>query len=299
VKKTVTFFEVVDENDQPFAAEDWQVNLRQLRDRQNDHGVVDLRHEIGGVRHYAQVYTHQGECSLVIARERDEPPSTLDESTGQIIDETTQASRPWVEICVLSFIAGTNVFGFVLGGMASPRAGVVSQWFNKDGETFDELVEVRPHTADALVGMLQDGSSEARMVSVRLDAAQIYGDGVNGAGLFSATQDIGRQLNAGPEVDVEVILRIRGRADSASEGTRRWIADRARELIGMNIRGGQAEIIEYTDNEQTDRELVDLVKHKMATKEEVSVMDDDGRQVRIPSAINAISRAADRLGIGQ
>ena len=94
-----------------------------------------------------------------------------------------------------------------------------------------------------------------------------------------------------------MVLRIRGRADGATEGTRRSLADRGRELIGRPVRGAQVEIVDVEPDSITDRELVDIVKHRMATKEKVSVMDDDGHQVRIPSAINAISRAASRLQI--
>lgn len=115
VKKTVAFFEICDENDQPMAPEDWQRHLRDLRDRQNAHGVSSVRHDIEGLRHYGKAYTHQGELSLVIAKERDEPPSSLDENSGEIIDEKTQASRPWVEICIASFIKGTNILGLLHG----------------------------------------------------------------------------------------------------------------------------------------------------------------------------------------
>lgn len=297
MKKTVAFFEVCDENEQPMAAENWQRHLRALRDRQNNQGATSLRHEIYGLRHYAQAYTHQGELSLVVARERDEPPSSLDETSGEILDEATQANRPWVEICVASFIANTNIFGFILGGMSAPRAGVLADWINEDAQLFGELITVRPYVADNLVEMLQDGSSEARMVRIHLDAAQISNADVDGPGLYSAAQQIGRELDLGPEVDVEVLLRIRGRSDAATEDTRRTLADRARELIGLPMRGAQAEIVSFEPDSPTDRELVDLVKHRMATKEKVSVMDDEGRQVRIPSAIVAIGRAASRLEI--
>lgn len=297
VKKTVAFFEVCDGNDQPMAAEDWQQHLRDLRDRWNNQGATSLRHEIYGLRHYGQVYAHEGELSLVIARERDEPPSSLDEASGKILDEETQANRPWVEICVASFIENTNIFGLVLGGMSAPRAGVIADWINEDAQLLGELISVRPYVADTLVGMLQDGSSEARMVRLHLDAAQINAADVEGSGLYSAAQQIGRELDLGPEVDVEVVLRIRGRSDGATGDTRRTLADRARELIGLSVRGAKAEIVDFEPDSPNDRELVDLVKHRMATKEKVSVMDDEGHQVRIPSAIIAISRAASRLEI--
>lgn len=296
IMKTVAFFEVCDEHDQPIGIEDWQVHLRALQARRSDEGAVSLRHEILGLRHYAQSYIHQERLSLVIARERDEPPSSLDETSGDIVDENTQANRPWVEICVASFIENTNIFGFVLGGMSAPRAGTVADWINKDAQLFSELISVRPYVADNLVGVLRDSSSEARLVRLRLEPQQINAAEIDGSGLYSATQQIGRELDLGPEVDVEVVLRIRGRSAGATEGTRRTLADRARELIGLNVRGAQAEIVDI-DPESSNRELVDIVKHRMATKEQVSVMDEEGRQVRIPSAINAISRAANRLQV--
>lgn len=297
-KKTVAFFEVCDEQDLPMVAEDWQAHLHELLKRQQDNGVVDLRHEIAGVRNYAQVFSANEELHLVLAREREEPPSSLDESSGEILDETTQANRPWVEISVLSFIPNSNIFGLVLGAQASPRAGALADWINVDGQLFAELVSVRPYVADNLVGMLQDGSSEARMVSLQLDAQQIQqGEVGDDNGLYSATQRFGRALDLGPEVDVEVVLRIRGRSDSATESTRRTLADRGRELIGRSLRGGKVELVDFEPESLNDRELVDLVKHRMATKEVVSVMDDDGHQVRIPSAINAIGRAASKLQI--
>ncbi|WP_182378294.1 hypothetical protein [Nocardioides sp. WS12] len=296
--KTVAFFEVCDENDLPMLATDWQDCLGELLVRQQDNGITDLRHQILGVRNYAQVYVHNESRHLVLAREREEPPSSLDESSGDILDEETQANRPWVEISVLSFIPGTNIFGLVLGAQGSPRAGALADWVNKDGELFDDLISVRPYTDDQLVGMLQDGSSEARMVSVRLDPHQIHQGNIDpNGGLYSATQQLGRDLDLGSEIDVEVILRVRGRSSSATDSTRGRIADIGRNLIGRPIRSGQVELVDFEPESVTDRELVDLVKYRMATKETVSVMDDDGHQVRIPSAINAISRAADRLQI--
>ncbi|GAA3652815.1 hypothetical protein GCM10022237_10910 [Nocardioides ginsengisoli] len=296
--KTVAFFEVCDENELPMLATDWQDCLGELLVRQQDKGVTDLRHEISGARNYARIYSHNDSLHLVLAREREEPPSSLDEDSGDILDEETEANRPWVEISVMSFLPDTNIFGLVLGAQGSPRAGALADWINTDGELFDDLISVRPYTADKLVGMLQDGSSEARMVSLRLDSHQIkQGDIDPNGGLYSATQRLGRDLDIGTEVDVEVILRVRGRSSSASEGTRGYLADLGRALVGRSISGGQVELVDFEPESVTDRELVDLVKHRMATKETVSVMDDEGHQVRIPSAISAISRAADRLQI--
>lgn len=297
VKKTVAFFEIRDKDDQPMAAEDWQKHLRKLSKRQANKGVKSLRHKIYGLRHYAQSYAHDGSYGLVIARERDEPPSSLDETSGEILDEATQANRPWVEVCVASFIPGTNIFGFVLGGMSSPRSGVIADWINTDKKFFAEPVSVHPYRDEALVDMLRDGSSEARMVHLVLTPDQIQNQNIEGSGLYSAAQHLGRELDLGTEVEVEVILRIAGRTGTASEGTRRQVADRARELIGMPVKAAKAEIVELGDGNAVDRDLVDLVKHRMATTQKVSVMDDDGRQVRIPSALNAISRAASHLGI--
>lgn len=297
-KKTVAFFEVCDENELPMLATDWQDCLDDLLVRQQNKGVIDLRHEIVGVRNYARVYSHNESLHLVLAREREEPPSSLDEASGDILDEETDANRPWVEISVISFIPDTNIFGLVLGAQGSPRASALADWINTDGELFTDPISVRPYTADKLVDMLQDGSSEARMVSVRLDPHQIkQGEIDPSGGLYSAAQQLGRELDVGTEIDVEVILRVRGRSSSASDETRGYLADLGRALVGKPIVGGQVELVDFEPESVTDRELVDLVKHRMATKETVSVMDDEGHQVRIPSAINAISRAADRLQI--
>lgn len=297
VEKTVAFFEIRDKDDKPMAAEDWQKHLRKLKKRQTKKGVQSLRHKIYGLRHYAQAYAHDGTYGLVVARERDEPPSSLDESSGEILDEATQANRPWVEVCVAAFVPGTNIFGFVLGGMSAPRSGVIADWFNADKKLFGEPVSVHPYRDDALVDMLRDGSSEARMVRLVLTPDQIKNQSIEGAGLYSATQNLGRELDLGTEVEVEVVLRIAGRTGTVSEGTRRQIADRARELIGLPVKAAKAEIVELGDGNAVDRDMVDLVKQRMATSQKVSVMDDDGHQVRIPSALNAISRAAKHLGI--
>jgi hypothetical protein len=189
----------------------------------------------------------------------------------------------------------------VLGGMAAPRARALEDWINEDA-LFDELVTVAPYVSDELIELVQDGSSEARMVSVRLDSAQMQAasnEEMAEAGLYSAAAQIGRELDLGPEVDVEVILRVRGRADSATEDTRRSLGDLGRRLVGReDMRGAKVEVVNLDQDSQSDRELVDLVKYRIATKEEVSVLDEDGHQVRIPSAVNAISRAVSKLQIG-
>lgn len=295
-KKTVAFFEVCDEDEDPLEPVDWQSLLGELDDRRVSHGATSLRHTIHGFRHYAQVYTHLETYHLVIAREREEPPSSLDEGSGEILDEQTNANRPWVEISILSFIPDSNVFGFVLGAMGSPRSSAVADWLNAD-ELFEDSLTVRPYISETLVDLVRDGDSEARLFRMKLSAQQLYEGFDPDSGVYSRSQQFGRELDMGPEVDLEITLTLNGNAKSTAESTRRALGDIARSVIGREMVAGKVEVVDLDSGPRVERELVDLVKHHITTKENVSVMDDEGHQVRVPSAVNAISRAISKLGL--
>jgi hypothetical protein len=286
-KKTVAFFEVTTLSGKPLpAVEDWQQILRDMEGSPPS----ALVHRIRGADHYGNIFGWEGNAHLVLARKRDDAPPSLDLTTGEIIDASTQANRPWVEVSIIHFLPNSNRLGYVLGSQAAPRIGSLAAWLNE--AVFEDAIDIRPVVSAKLVKRMQKVSAEARLVRLRLGPDQLAAIDQS-AGLYSAAQAIGRDFGGG--VQVEVIIRIEGRADRSDIDTRKRIAEAGRQLLGRDLEQALVELVDLDDRGHAESEMVDLISHRLARKEKVAVTDDEGKAIRIPSAITAIYRAADNL----
>lgn len=286
--KTVSFFEVVDENGDELEVIDWPEVLGDLAQET----TADRGHAVGNVMHYGQAYPWNEIDHLVIARVREDVPTSLNVVTGDLIDEQTQTGRPWVEVSVVGFVPDTNKFGFVLGNQAAPRASSVAAWLNEH-KIFEDPLDVQPVVSAELLRKLERERVQARLVKLELNSAQLQALDAD-AGLFSAAQQIGQDFGSG--VSVEILIKIEGRTRSAPSETLDALGRAGRSLLGRNLEKALVELVEATADNERDTEMIDLIKQRLSSKQRVRVVDEEGEPIRIPSAITAIHRATDALG---
>lgn len=198
--KLVAFFEVrTTDGDVPKEPTPWAEHLAEL----SRESTADRQHLIHGIPHWGQAYTYEETDHLVLARRRD-GVSALDTVTGEIIDNDSDASHPWVEVSVIHFLPGTNRLGFVLGSNASPRVSSLASWINQH-HIFEEAITIKPVIANNALAKI-NGAAEASLLRVTYDSDQLTG--IEAAdGLYEVSRqlkdDIGR-------VSVEIAVKVEG-----------------------------------------------------------------------------------------
>ncbi|SFW66632.1 hypothetical protein [Amycolatopsis australiensis] len=286
-KKTVQFFEVVNSDGSRIenGSLDWQEILFDLS-RQH---IRDRRHRIGGIDHWGQIYPYNGDEHFILAKNREDGVSSFDIENEEFIDSETQAGNPYVELTIIKFIPGTNRFGLVLGSGASSRAGTFQIWLNEH-RVFAEEISVKPLVSNRVLEKIQ-GAQQAKLLNVRLERDQAAA--VSEAnGLYGAVRAITAVHGS---VDVELILRVKGQVDSRHDDERISILNTARSVINTQFSKAMVELVQFDQEGKPETETVNFVNDLLSKKMKVSVTDEEGHPVRIPSAIAAIDRAIDDL----
>ncbi|WP_116505447.1 hypothetical protein [Micromonospora sp. B006] len=284
-KKLVSFFEVRDEYGDPLTeVVDWQDVLAEVASAPLSRREKTIKQVI----HWAQVYTYDDAYHLVFARARDEAVSSLDRVTGEILDTEADTNKPWVEVSVASFLPGTNRFGFVLGTGASPRSSTLAAWLNHFG-AFEEQISVGPVLSKDVVGKI-NGAAEASLVRAKFDSDSAATS--DGSSLFGARQVLQEGFG---DVEVELVIKVKGRINARREDERRRVASAAKHLIGKDFKHAVAQIVNYDDEGNAHREDVNFLNNRITKRKYIDVTDEEGRSVRIKSAVQAINQAADAL----
>jgi hypothetical protein len=285
-KKTVAFFEVFDSEGQPLsAALPWDAFLAELEKQ----SVEQRQHRLWNTIHWASAYPYQERNHFVLARSREDAPSTLDVATGEFIDHENDIQRPWVEISVASFIEGTNKFGYVLGSSASPRVSSMEEWINKH-EIFDSPISIGPAVNPNVLARL-NGAAQVKLLSVKLARGEV-GNIPQGHGIFTAARSLSEDYG---DVDIEIIVKVAGQVTPQYDSEREGLLDAARGLLGHDFKKAVAELLSFDDRGRPETEMVNLLNDRLATKMKVSVTDAEGNPIRIQSAIAAIYRATDKF----
>jgi hypothetical protein len=174
--------------------------------------------------------------------------------------------------------------------MSAPRIGILEEWMNAYGMFGNTQIVLEP-VLSKHVRERVERAAEMTLVSAVLRADRL-------SNVRAADGLAGVALSLGGHSDLEVAVSVKtvGRLNSTRREDRERLSEQGHELLGLGgIKAGKGEVVEYDDHGHARREMINLVKHHLATKELVSRMDRDGNPVRIESAINAITRAADKL----
>lgn len=285
-KKTVAFFEVFDSESrvlpEPLAWDDFLASL-------HEESVEKRQHKLWNTLHWASAYPHDERDHFIIARSRDEAPSTLNIETGEFIDHENDIQRPWVEIAVASFIPLTNRFGYVLGSQASPRVSAMEEWINEH-RFFDAPISIGPAINQNVLARL-NGAAQVKLLDVKLARGRVDAN-TRSHGIVSAARTLSEDYG---DIDIQIIINVSGRVDKKHNREREGFLDAARGLVGGDFKKAVAELVHFDDQGQPETEMINLLHDRLATKMKVSVLDEEGNPIRIRSAITAIYRAIDKF----
>lgn len=285
-KKLVSFFEFRTEKDELLDdSVDWPGLLFEI----GQEPIKDRTHPIWSIQHWGQIYTYKGADHFILVRARDEGVSQLDAATGEVIDNETDSAFPWVEVSIVSFVPGTNRFGFVLGSNASPRPSSFAAWINAH-RLFDEKVAASPVLSQDAEAKLR-GAGEASLVRVTFDSDPTETISRSG-GLFDARTGLRESYG---DISIELVLKVAGRIDGGHSVERSKLADAARGLLGADFKKAMAQIVEFDESGKPQREDVDFLNDRITKKMSVEVVNEKGKPVRIKSALDAISKATDAM----
>lgn len=285
-KKTVAFYEVFDSEGRTIPeALPWDVFLARL----HDEPVGRREHKLWNTVHWASAYPFDERDHFILARSREDAPSTLDVATGEFIDHENDTQRPWVEISVASFIPYTNRFGYVLGSSASPRVSSMEEWINKH-EFFDAPISIGPAINPNILARL-NGAAQVKLLDVKLARGQVTNNPQD-HGIFTAARTLSEGYG---DVDIEIVVKVAGQVDRQHDTERIGLLEAARGVLGHDFKKAVAELLHFGENGKPETETVNLLHDRLATKMNVSVTDDEGNPIRIQSAITAIYRAIDKF----
>lgn len=287
-KKTVQFFEVVAQDGtrlaQPYP---WPEILADLAKQP----AADCKHVVAGVDHWGRVYTYEEEDHFILVRLVEEGVSSFDISTESFIDIESNAANPYVELSIAKFLPNSNIFGFVLGSNGSSRVGSMERWINAH-KMFQGEVAIVPLVSKRALDKIR-AAEEAKLLTVRLDQDHVSSIGTQ-SGLYSVLKDIEESHGS---VDIELTIRAKGRVDEERREERMGIVRTAKSMIRAPFSRAVVELVNYDSKGKPHIEKVDFLNHLLATKMNVSVTDKEGNPVRIPSAISAINKAAEKLRV--
>lgn len=282
----VAFFEIQDEEGKALESPiDWPGLLSFVAHQ----SMEERRHRINGIAHWGQVYTYKETDHLILARHRDEV-SSLDTVTGEIVDTESDINRPWVEVSVIHFLPDTNRLGFVLGSNAAPRISSLAHWINEH-DVLDDRITIAPVLDRDVMRKIQRAEG-ANLVKVTFEGDRVR-DLPEGHGLYEVAQ--GMKVRYG-DVVVELVLRTTKDHGGVQETSN--ILNEAQYLAGTGMFDQAVAGLSWRDEEgRLQKEQVNFVKHRLAKSMKISVVDADGKSIKITSAIEAIYRAADRLKV--
>lgn len=287
-KRKVQFFEVCDEDGERIGQVlPWDEVLGAVG-RQT---VSERRHVLQGIPHWGQAYVHDDRENLVVARLRAEGVSTFDIEQDQIIDQASQAAVPYVELSIVSILPSTNKFGLVRGSNASSHAVTIGDWINAH-ELFGRSITIVPLISRRTMQKIAN-AREVKLLDVsynqELSAATAVADS---GGLSSAVNAL--VGDHGP-AEIEIVIRQKGRTTDQDTQLRRTLANTMRAVASRPFSKAVADIVTTDFDGRPMLDRINFLNDILARRMTVSVTDEEGNPVRIPSAIAAISRAADVL----
>jgi len=162
----------------------------------------------------------------------------------------------------------------------------LESWINSHS-MFAEDISIAPVLGKNIEDKI-NGSAEATMLRVEFEAE---GSLERAGGLFSARRELRQDF--GP-ITVEIALKVKGRVSPSRETERMRISDAAKGLIGSDFSKAVVEIVKYDDLGEAHREDINYLKDRITRKEWIEVVNEDGKSVRIQSAVEAIKRAAEK-----
>lgn len=291
-EKTIAFYRITRFNpagNEPMEQADWYKVLTAI----SSLPLAGRTTKVGSRVLIGEIYFHDERAHLKLAKVRDVAAwlGLLKDGATELEDFETEEGNKLYEISVVSFLDFGNVIGLVQGSTSSPTPSAVVEWleglqlFGKDVHLAIEAV-----LTNTAREQLQKAPEVARLeTKVSTTKAQALTD--RGSRLGRVLTQVNEEF--GP-VTVTLIIQT-SRAKENHEG-RQIMRDEAGYLAAAaaesDVSKAKAQLIHIEADESSHAEQVDFLKQRITAKRKIAATDDEGKPIRILSAVEAIMSVA-------
>jgi hypothetical protein len=290
-EKTIAFYRLVKYDptgNQPMEQANWYEVLTQL----DTLPLAGRTTQVGNRILIGEVYYTAERAHLKLAKVRDIAAwlGVLKTGAQQLEDFETEEGNKLYEISVISFLGFGNVIGLVQGSTASPTPSAVAEWLEELKVFGDVHIVTEAVLSDAAREHLQR-SPEVSRIETKVSTTKAQALEARGSRLSRVLTRINEEF--GP-VTVTLILQT-SRARENHEG-RQILRDEAGHLAAAagdnEVSKATARLIHFEADETSRTESVDFLKQRITAKRKIAATDDEGKPIRILSAVNAIMAVA-------
>lgn len=288
-ERTIAFFEVVvEENGQQRRVDQfpWPRVLAAIYRAKPSDRTFEAEHT-----YFGNVYTFHEEDQLLLHRVKDggEWLSVVNWSTGEWHELEAAAGEGYLDTSVMCFLTFGNIVAIMQGSQAAPSHRSLQTWLNGLHVFGDTRLVVRPLVSRAEVERLRTAEGATR-AEIRIGRSQVEAlrdhQGRLARMLRLASDEYG-------DIDVTMIISVpRGRG---RDEDRQRLLDDLRDL-GDVVPGiaerARATLVYAEQSGPEYRQLIELVEHHITAKRHVAAVNDEGRSIRISSAVSVILDAA-------
>ncbi len=211
--------------------------------------------------------------------------SVIDLDTGEWSEIEKSASQGYLDTSVISFLPYGNIIGMMQGATAAPSHKSLEVWLNAVKIFPNEQLVVRPLLSQAEINRLQ-GASGASRVEIRIGSSKAEALREKTGRLARFLRMAGREYG---DINVTMIISI-PKGKTRREDRERLLGDLVdlADVMPEAAERAKASLV-YTEIDGPDStRLVELVEHHITAKRRVPAVDDEGRSIRILSAVGAI-----------
>lgn len=290
-EKTIAFYRLVKyeaSGNKPIEQADWYGILTKL-------ATLDLSGrttKVGDRLLIGEVYYHDERAHLKLAKVRDVAAwlGLLKSGATSLEDFETEEGNKLYEISVVSFLDFGNLIGLVQGSAASPTPSAVAEWFDELKIFKDVHLVAEAVLTDKAREQLQK-SPEVSRIETKVSTTKAQALTNRGSRLGAVLARVNEEF--GP---VTVTLTIAtSRAKNNHEG-RQIMRDEAGHLAAAasdsEVSTAKAQLIHIEADETSRSEKVDFLKQRITAKRKIAATDDDGKPIRLASAVSAIMAVA-------
>jgi hypothetical protein len=209
----------------------------------------------------------------------------IDWDTGHLRELESRAREGFLDTSVMCFLPFGNIVGIMQGATSAPTHKSLEVWLNGMKLFPSMRVAVRPVISRAEVERLKTASGASK-IEIRIGSSRTAALQDKSGRLASILRRASEEYG---DINVTIVISV-PRGSTRNEDRQRLLAD-LRDL--EDVMPGAAEraraTLVYSDQSGPDfRRLVELVEHHITAKRRVAALDEEGRSIRIVSAVGAI-----------
>lgn len=291
-EKTIAFYRIVKYNsasNEPMEQANWYEVLTAI----NSLDINGRTTKVGSRVLIGEVYFHNERAHLKLAKVRDVAAwlGLLKDGATELEDFETEEGNKLYEISVVSFLDFGNVIGLVQGSTSSPTPSAVVEWI-EGLEVFGKNIHL---VAEAVLTNtarehLQRAPEVARL-ETKVSTTKAQSLTARGSRLGRVLAQVNEEF--GP-VTVTLIIQT-SRAKENHEG-RQIMRDEAQHLAeaaaDSDVSKAKAQLVHIEADEKSHTEQVDFLKQRITAKRKIAATDDEGKPIRIVSAVETIMAVA-------